>query len=201
MDLEKYFEKYPGTPGTRAGGSIRNGNTKRFDKGKEQLNLLPVDVQVIIDYTNDFLNKIGIKTIENPIVKFGKNEDCHYTNLFAINYKLIKSKNGLYSQKDIIWMKFTKNGHLGIVMQGDNIDFDFPQNEEDYKKKNNRKWKFPTSGVIIHYLGEEWNNEFVLLFPLTNMPKHLNRYLVRRGIGNYLIDKGVPILDFYSHNY
>ncbi|WP_369813894.1 hypothetical protein, partial [Halolactibacillus sp. JCM 19043] len=63
------------------------------------------------------------------------------------------------------------------------------------------RWKYNTSGIIVHHLGKCWDESFVLLFPLKNIPGNLSRSDVERGIGNYLIDKGVPILDFYFHNY
>lgn len=34
-----------------------------------------------------------------------------------------------------------------------------------------------------------------------NPPEGLQRGDIERGVGNYLISKNVPILDFYSHNY
>lgn len=39
---------------------------------------------------------------------------------------------------------------------------------------------------------------YVLIFPLVNIPDGLDRSDIESGIGNYLISKNVPILDFYS---
>ena len=63
---------------------------------------------------------------------------------------------------------------------------------------------YTTAGRINKSLGLEWDDSEVLIFPL-NIPSKiqgvLNRSDIESGIGNYLISKGVPILDFYSHNY
>lgn len=85
---------------------------------------------------------------------------------------------------DIIWMKFTTDDYLGVVATSLDINFSTTN----------------TSGKIINHLDKKWNEEFVLVFPLPNIPKPLNRQLIESGIGNYLISKNVPILDFYSHN-
>ena len=49
----------------------------------------------------------------------------------------------------------------------------------------------------------EWDEGTVLVFPLINLKKlkDLDRSDIESGIGNYLIDNDVPILDYYSHNY
>jgi hypothetical protein len=47
--------------------SVNNGNTKRFDKAEEQKQLNCVEIRQIINYTNDFLEIIGIKRVQNPL--------------------------------------------------------------------------------------------------------------------------------------
>jgi len=92
-------------------------------------------------------------------------------------------------------MKFTEDGFLGVVATSNDINFDIPLSQKEYNKNHN------TSGIIIHYLNKKWNESFVLVFPLKKIPEKLKRGDVERGIGNYLIKKGVPILDFFSHRY
>ena len=58
-----------------------------------------------------------------------------------------------------------------------------------------------TSGKIISHLGESWDESYVFIFPLYNIPEELNRSDIESGIGNYLIANNIPIIDFYSHNY
>ena len=83
-------------------------------------------------------------------------------------------------------MKFTDKGHLGVVAKSFDINF-----ENDN-----------TSGKLINEVGEKWDDSFVFIFPLAK--EILNVYKkddIERAIGNYLISKGIPIIDFYSHNY
>lgn len=54
---------------------------------------------------------------------------------------------------------------------------------------------------IDHLLGESWDESYVFIFPLYNIPEELNRSDIESGIGNYLIANNIPIIDFYSHNY
>ena len=58
-----------------------------------------------------------------------------------------------------------------------------------------------SSGKINEKLKLEWVEDYVYIFPLLNIPEGLYRSDIESGIGNYLIDKGFPILDYYSHNY
>jgi hypothetical protein len=82
------------------------------------------------------------------------------------------------------------------------INFDIPKNEADYDEKcSKNKWKYNTAGILVHQLNKSWNDTFVLIFPLANIPDKYKRGDIERAVGNYLIDKKVPIIDFYSHNY
>lgn len=107
--------------------------------------------------------------------------------------------------------KFTKDGYVGVVATSDDINFDVPNSSSDYDKKHKvyntylkkweDKWVYNSSGIIIHKLGKQWDESFVLIFPLKNIPQGYGRGDVERAVGNLLIEKGVPILDFYSHIY
>lgn len=72
---------------------------------------------------------------------------------------------------------------------------------DPYKKCKKSEWKHNSSGIIIHKLREQWDDFFVLVFPLKNIPYGYSRHDIEKAIGNYLIKKNVPILDFYSHIY
>lgn len=175
---------------SRPGGarsSVRNGNCTRFVKAEEQAKLKIIEIPKIIDYTNEFLGLLGIDLVSTP-----KRERKFLRNNL---YKEIKEAYNLEDARDIVWMKFTKDGFLGVVATSNDINFDIPLSEKEYDKKHN------TSGIIIHYLGKKWDESFVLIFPLLKIPEKLERGDVERGIGNYLINKGVPILDFFSHRY
>ena len=43
------------------------------------------------------------------------------------------------------------------------------------------------------------DESFVLIFPIKSIPKGMTRHGVEKRVGNHLIDKGIPILDYYSH--
>ena len=66
-----------------------------------------------------------------------------------------------------------------------------------------RGWKYTTSGILVHYVGLEWDEEVILIFPLIGLREGTGRTKQRHeletGIGNYLITKDVPIIDYYSH--
>lgn len=186
-EMSKFFEIYPGTQlYSDPRSSVRYGNTYRLDKAKEQVSHLPVDINIIVSHVNDFLKAIGINTIKSPIIRQPQ----------KIDYKKIKEEYSLANERDIVWMKFTTDGYLGVVAVSNDINFDIPLNTSEYtdQKRN-------TAGILIHQLGKEWDTSFVLVFPLANIPAGKERGDIERAIGNYLIDKGVPIIDFYSHNY
>ncbi|MBP2033349.1 hypothetical protein J2Z42_002052 [Clostridium algifaecis] len=204
--MHRFFQSFPDTPPIGVKGdyrcSVHYKNTYRLDKAKEQYSLPIVDIYDIINYTNDFLEKISIVV---------KTKDSNKYNPLQIDYKEIKRNNELVSVADIVWMKFTNSGHLGVVATSNDINFDIPLNENEYdkkewrynpyKRKNELVWKYTSSGILIHQLGEYWDTSFVLVFPLSNIPKGYNRGDIEKAVGNYLIHKGVPIIDFYSHNY
>lgn len=167
--------------------SVRYGNCIRFDIADEQAKMEVIEIPKIIDYTNEFLELLGMDPVITP--------KWERESLGNDLYKKIKKVNNLEDERDIVWMKFTEDGFLGVVATSNDINFCIPQSEKEYDKEHN------TSGIIIHHLGKKWDESFVLIFPLQNIPEKLKRGDVERGIGNYLIEKGVPILDFFSHRY
>ncbi len=189
---KKYLEWHNDTPIREKSSVHKNRSTVRFEKAEEQAKLETVDTETITGYVNEFLEMLNINLVKNPKVLL---EDEN------IDYDKIKNNHCLKSEKDIVWLKFTTDGFVGVVATSNDVNFDIPNTEEDYDLEVNGNWKHTTSGIIIHNLRKQWDESFVLVFPLENIPNELTRGDVERGIGNYLIDKGVPILDFYSHNY
>lgn len=157
-----------------------NGNFNfRIEKAKEQ-NILPkVSREQIIEHVNDFLISIGMEKVSEPRIKPMKREKRR------IEYGKINNEN----REDIVWIKFSNNNRISVIGTGCDISF------SDYAKNNT------TAGLINQSLGLEWDESEILIFPLYNIKYELNRSDIESGIGNYLISKGVPILDFYSHNY
>lgn len=170
----------------------------RYKKAELQYEMGTKMLQEIFDYTKECLINLGLDT-----TKIDKVEDVKmnppYDKKFYLN---LKEKFSLDDVRDIVWMKFAKKkGHIGVVATSNDINFDAPTNLCDYdKKKENGEWIYNFSGVLIKYLGDEWNEEYVFVFPLAKLKeKPYTRHKVEKEIGDYLINKGVPILDFYSH--
>ncbi|MEF7496530.1 hypothetical protein V4V34_18505 [Lysinibacillus sphaericus] len=179
QSIIKFFDLYLGTPIYDKNNPDYRCSVKcsdfRLNKAKEQSALKPTNIKDIISYVNELFDILGMKQINNPIVQ---------EPLF-VDYEVIKQENELKSTQDIVWMKFTTDGYLGVVATSDDINFN----------TNN------TAGTLIHQLNKKWDQSFVLLFPLINIPIKYGRGDIERAIGNYLIEKNVPIIDFYSHNY
>lgn len=206
MNIEKnistFFEPYPGTPPLHEKGdyrcSVHFGSDYRLNKAKEQASHSPVPVVTIIQLVNALLKAIGIQVADfDP-----------YVRTSDIDYLKIKNQCSLQDERDIVWMKFTKDGYLGVVATGNDINHDIPASRADYdKRKRVNEWKHQfvwihnSSGILVHQLGKDWDESFVVVFPLVNIPCGYKRHDIERAIGNMLITEGVPIIDFYSHNY
>jgi hypothetical protein len=95
------------------------------------------------------------------------------------------------------------------VACSNDINFDIHPNKVCYDEPSRvvnekiKRWKYNTSGIIVHSVNQEWNENYVLVFPLIGLcdgdEGKKQRHEIEIGIGNYLIFKGVPILDYYSH--
>lgn len=195
-NVNEYFRRNPDAYCVNEKGEWRcrsvHNDEFRFNKAKEEAKKAVVPIEQIISHVNEFLDEIGVMPVDSP--KMDPNE---------IDYARLKCDYQLEDERDLIWMKVTADGFLGVVAQSNDINFDIPQNAEDYNKrgKGGRSWEYNTSGIIVHKLGKEWNRNFVLVFPLKINDKKYNRHEIETAVGNYLIDKNVPILDYYSHNY
>lgn len=203
-EMNKYFEIYPETPIGRK-GSVHYGYTNRIDQAKQQMRCPRVSRDTVIALVNEFLKAVRMSPVNDPV--YSPQE---------IDYAKIKDEYSLANENDIVWMKFIKNEdsqkeelswHLGVVAASADVNFEIPTaesqyNEEVWSYKYNRLiWKYNTTGILIHQLEKEWDTTFVLIFPLANIPAGYNQRSFERAIGNYLIEKGVPIIDFWSHNY
>lgn len=155
-------------------------NCIRYIKAEQQYAMKPVEDEIIISLVNKYLSSLNIRSIDNPKVSPKPRK------IRRFEYSEYQKKYNMTDKHDIVWIKFTKQKHhIGVI--GTSCDINF-----DYKT---------TSGKIISHLKESWDESYVLIFPLVNIPDGLDRSDIESGIGNYLISKNVPILDFYSHNY
>ena len=189
-NMQEYFAYDAGTrfpPSKEC--SVHGESDYRLLEAQKQAKKEPVPVERIIALVNEFLSAMGMRRAESPV------------RSVPVNYAGLKQQYGLCSEKDMVWMKFTTDGYLGVVAVSDDINFDMPQSEAEYHMRNAQGWVHNTSGILMHQLGKTWDTSFVLVFPLAPIPEGKTRGDLERAIGNYLIAKGVPILDYYSHNY
>ena len=175
----------------------------RYKKAEEQINLPIVEKEEIIKYVNEFLSKIGMITTDDLINKITDAKDFNPVVTFKsgkwkkgqIRYYDMADKYG-YEKENIVWIKMTKDNYISVI--GTACDIGFGNDPKKYttaeKILERLKTKYPERSF-------ECNDEMVLIFPLKNIPEGLNRSDIESGIGNYLISKNVPILDFYSHDY
>lgn len=184
----------------------------RIIKAKEQLNKAPKTVDEIINLTNSFLYNIGLKTVDNPkFTSFSvENGGYGYKTVVGIDNDKLNDhfglvENPLKNPKHVIWMKFAKNGQLGVVAASNDYNFDIPPSSDVYDettdgkpKSNSNGWKYATSGIILHKLNLEWDESFLLIFPLQDIEDSWLKD-IETGMGNFLIENDVPIVDFYSH--
>lgn len=185
--------------------SVHYDEMIRFDKAKKESGKDIVEVNDIIKLTNEFLIKIGLDKVDKPIrnsYEIENNDD----KTVILPYESIQRNYNLNNEKHIIWMKFAyknenkKERYLGVVARSNDVNFQIPNNTSEYNLKNGKRWKYNTSGIIIHMLGMKWDESFVLVFPISNVGDHAMKD-VECGIGQYLISKNVPILDYYSHTF
>ena len=196
------------------------GDTIRNDKAIEQAKIPSVPIGNVLAYINEFIellrkeNGYDEKNVRfdtiildnsiHPIIDNGiicnqlnwkspiyDKEKRDYVE-WDYKYDVISSIFHTKEPKNLIWLKFTQKGHVGVVARSFDINFDSKTDDG----------KPISSDVLIKEVGESWDKSFVMIFPMT--PEILGKRSVGEvelGIGNYLIfEKKVPIIDFYSHN-
>lgn len=204
MDDENAYYIYNGE---RRCQSVHGKSYTRVRKGEEQLKQIASSPQKVKCLITDFLETAEVMK-KNVKVEYKIEEDYKILdttknrNRFVdINYQNIKEKNQLNDSRDIVWIKFTKSGYAGIVAVSSDINFDIPESIKEYdQKKEDGQWLRNSSGIIIHKLKQEWDESFVLIFPLQDMEEY-QRHDIEKAVGNYLIEQNVPLLDYYSHLY
>lgn len=188
--------------------SVHSGGAERFDKAKEQYDFGTVNIERIIELTKEFIEEYGLRIYEGEYMI-----RLEGTNIKKFNKDIQKQYEGLTSSKDIVWMKFAKaktmGPFLGVVGCSNDINFDIPPCDYVYDEPRRivngkiKSWKYNTSGILLHSVGLEWDESFILVFPLIGLKEgkegKKQRHEIENGIGNYLISKGVPIIDYYSH--
>lgn len=192
----------------------------RNEKAAEQAALEAIPFDKVYSYINEFLelireeNGFNEKNIKVDTIELDGKEHTIIDNGIIIReknwifpnwngktydkydkkYDAIKDKFELERVNDILWFKFTDKGHLAVVANSCDINWD-----------NNK-----TCGILINEVGEAFDTSFVFVFPLTqemirtkaDPDSYYRKYTsseLELAVGNYLIEKGVPIIDYYSH--
>ena len=227
-NLEKYFKKnFAGFYLARNGeymlkGVDFPGDRTRTDKAIEQAKLPSVPWEYVYAHINNFLeiirkengytdSNVQFKPIkldgvpatiwDNGIVIEGTSKwesvwnraEKKYDTLDK-KYFEIKDKFDLERETDIIWLKMTTKGHVAVIAKGCDINW----NSDN------------SSGKLVQAVGEELCPDLLFIFPITRQmtrekknPKSWERKFstaeLELGVGNYLLDQGIPIIDYYSH--
>lgn len=195
---------------------VRTDNTRKL-KAIEQAELEAVPLKQVYAYINECLELVRKSngymeeiTRENSIALDGKEhrilnngiiiKDLKWTapdwktRKFDEKYSIIQKTFGLQRETDLLWFKFTKAGKVAVVASSCDINWDYTL----------------SSGILVKETGGELDDSFVLAFPLTqemirtkaDPNSYCRKYSVsdlELIVGNYLISKGVPIVDYYSH--
>lgn len=186
MVIPENFKKYKETPNDCPKYDKNNPDYRcsldydktnyRKNKAADEATKEKVSVFEIINLINSFLNNIEVKS--NGILIDGLDI------LMNVNYEHIKRQYKLNSQSDIVWMRFTIDGYLGVVASSNDINFSYNTN----------------SGKLIKSVNKEWDKNRIIIVPLPNIKGRHERVMIEKMIGNYLSDNKVPIIDLYSHN-
>lgn len=189
------------------------GDTVRLDKAINQAKLEPIPLSEVFSHVNNFLellrhdNKTTSKNVQCDVITLDNTLHLvldngiiakslswslpNYNNKLGTydkwddKYNKIQTMFSLSRPSNILWIKFTKQGYVGVVAKSFDINF----------KTDN------SSGILINKVNQELNEDFVFIFPLTDeILGDKSTGEVELAVGQYLIEMNVPIIDFYSHN-
>ena len=186
MVIPKEYDKYKETPKDCPKYDKNNPDYRcsvdydksnyRINKAADEAKKERVSISKIISLINLFLKNIKMES--KCIVIDGLDI------LMTVNYEHIRRQYKLNNQSDIVWLRFTTDGYLGVVASSNDINFDYQTN----------------SGKIIRSVNKEWDKNKIIMIPLPEITGRRDRILVEKMIGNYLQDNQVPIIDLCSHN-
>lgn len=185
MSYKKNFEKRIEEAKTQ----LKTANEKLEGKEKEYY------VDLALNKAKEFFSVFGCEIFETEDLLDEKLNLLQISEVVKeqgeLDYEKIQEKYKLNNISHIVWMKFAKEKgkssgkrYLGVVAASNDVNFSMENN----------------SGKIIHELGLEWDETFVLLFPLQGITDGMRKD-IECGLGNYLIKERIPILDFYSHRF
>lgn len=165
---------------------------KKIAKALQQKGMNPAPLQRVIDLANVMLRACGYSPVVDPVVSGAKLE-----RLLDVRDEPNANRDRTYRDElgvdsQLVWMKFAQSGHLGVVAASNDINFDAYDGPRRIK-----------SDMLVKACGSTWDASFVLAFPLIKAGEDRARHRndVEALVGNYLIANGVPVIDYYSHNY
>ena len=162
---------------------------ERKEKAKEQNDENAKDKEDIRKILEEALDEIARET-ENNVkgkVLLKKPEE--------IDYEQIKEEYNKNDASHIIFIQFTKKGHVAVVGAGKDMSFS--------KKVSRGTW-----AIISAIEDVEWDNEFAMVIPISNIKncrikQDDNILTYRNGVehylGDYLLNEDIPILNYYQH--
>lgn len=116
-----------------------------------------------------------------------------------IHVTIIKSAPAGVAYRNSIWIKFLETGHIGVVGLG-LVNFDIPPSDAEYDEKNeDGRWKWNSSGILVHQLGHSWDESGVLVLQINDVLEECTLEQIKRALGNWMIVKGLHIVDHYNH--
>lgn len=89
--------------------SVKDENSFRMIVAKEQSQLPKVEKEKIISFCKEYLNAMGMENVSAIEIDLKK---YPIQNEF---YTKVKNEYALNDKKDIVWLKFTTEGFLGVV--------------------------------------------------------------------------------------
>lgn len=137
-----------------------------------------------------FFQRLDLENIKCLELSFSKQDSKFISDDGHVNYQKIQETFDLNNINHLVWMKFAKGKgkmadyrYLGVVAASNDVNFS----------------KYDTtSGKLVYGSGLEWDESFVLIYPLTGITDGMRKD-IECGLGNYLIEKEIPIIDYYSH--
>lgn len=120
---------------------------------------------ILLDNTQQLIVDNGIVAGHLPLMIRIQKKYTYYDK----KYDEIKVAFDLLIPQNIIWLKFTTDGYLGVVASSFDINFSYES----------------TSGKLIDSVGKKWDETFVLIFPLTNdILLERNKTDIETAVGN-----------------
>ena len=109
-------------------------------------------------------------------------------------YRKIEEKFELDSFTDIVWVVFTENGFVKVVGKGADLF-------QTTKTNDQGEIALRTAEKLVRFVHDKSNLTCAIIIPVNRKKLKFSTEKVELGLGNYLISKGVAIIDYFSHNY